>query len=370
MVTHLHIVSFNVPSPANYGGVIDVMGRIVELHKRGVKIHLHCFLYNRPPDDSLLNYCVEVCYYKRNTSFLSHLSARPYIVRSRHSESLLSRLRLDKYPVLIEGLHCCHVLEHLHGRQLFVRMHNVEHDYYNGLAGVENKWWKRLFYRIEASKLKRYEPVLSKATAVWAISQKDFSYFRSKGYCDVRYMPSVAPHCGLMFQPQKGDYVLYHANLSVPENIHAAEFIIKNIAPYINYEIVIAGANPDKRLALLASTQPNVSLRPNPSDVEMDKLVSDAQVIVLYTKQATGLKLKLLKSVSMGRHCVVNSAMVEGTSLGEFCQVADTPDQMVAFIDKLMLTPFTLDDFERRKCYFESLESPSRYFDEFVALLQ
>lgn len=370
MDTHLHIVSFNVPYPANYGGVIDVMGRILELRKRGVKIHLHCFCYNRPPDDSLLDYCEEVFYYKRNTSLWSHLSLRPYIVRSRHSDILLKRLALDNYPVLIEGLHCCFLLEHLSDRTLYVRMHNVEHDYYNGLANVENNLWKRLYFKIEALKLKRYEPVLRKASAVLAITQKDVDYFRGKGYCNVGYLPSVTPANELLFNPQMGGFILYHGNLAVPENIHAAEFLINNIAPFLAHDIVIAGANPHKRLIRLVKKQSNVSLCANPSDGEMDALVSNAQVVFLYTEQATGLKLKLLKSVRMGRHCVVNSAMVEGTSLGIFCNIADTPAQMVAAIDKLMVTPYTVNDFERRKCYFESQESASRYFDDFVALLQ
>lgn len=370
MVSHLHIVSFNVPSPANYGGVIDVMGRIIELHKRGVKIHLHCFLYNRPPDDSLSNYCEEILYYKRKTSFFSHFSLRPYIVQSRCSDLLVSRLTQDNYPVLIEGIHCCNILEHLTGRVLLVRMHNVEHDYYNGLAEVETKIWKRLFFRIEALKLQRYEPVLHRATAIFAISHKDLSYFRMKDYCDVRYLPSVVPDGGSFFSSRISNYILYHGNLSVSENIHAAEFLVNNIAPFLNYDIVLAGANPDKRLVQLVKKQSNVRICANPSDFEMDELVSNAQVIVLYTEQPTGLKLKLLKSIRIGRHCVVNSTMIDGTSLGEFCHIADEPNQMVAVIDKLMQTPFPLNDFERRRCYFNSQEFSSHYYDDMLTFLK
>jgi hypothetical protein len=44
---HLHIISFDVPYPANYGGVIDVFYKLKNLHKAGVKIILHCFEYGR-----------------------------------------------------------------------------------------------------------------------------------------------------------------------------------------------------------------------------------------------------------------------------------------------------------------------------------
>ena len=42
---HLHIVSFDIPYPPNYGGVIDVYYKLKALHRKGVKIILHCFEY-------------------------------------------------------------------------------------------------------------------------------------------------------------------------------------------------------------------------------------------------------------------------------------------------------------------------------------
>ena len=54
---HLHIVTFNVPWPADYGGVIDVYYRIVALAKTGVKIHLHCYTYGREEAKELEQWC-------------------------------------------------------------------------------------------------------------------------------------------------------------------------------------------------------------------------------------------------------------------------------------------------------------------------
>ena len=38
-IKKLHIVSFDVPFPPNYGGVIDVFYKLIELKKLGVEIH-------------------------------------------------------------------------------------------------------------------------------------------------------------------------------------------------------------------------------------------------------------------------------------------------------------------------------------------
>ena len=45
MDKYINIVAFNIPWPANYGGVIDVYYKMLALHRCGVKIFLHCFEY-------------------------------------------------------------------------------------------------------------------------------------------------------------------------------------------------------------------------------------------------------------------------------------------------------------------------------------
>ena len=53
----LHIVSFNIPFPANYGGVIDVFYKIKALQNQGVNIILHAFEYGRQQAPELEKYC-------------------------------------------------------------------------------------------------------------------------------------------------------------------------------------------------------------------------------------------------------------------------------------------------------------------------
>jgi len=54
---HLHIISFDVPYPTDYGGAIDVFYKIKALHKLGIKIHLQTYEYGRGQQDELLKYC-------------------------------------------------------------------------------------------------------------------------------------------------------------------------------------------------------------------------------------------------------------------------------------------------------------------------
>jgi hypothetical protein len=352
---HLHIIAFDVPYPANYGGVIDVFYRLKALSEAGVKVHLHCFEYGRG-EQEILNRCHEVKYYKRDTSFGKQLSFTPFIVNSRKSEALVLDLLKDDYPILCEGLHTTAVLwdKRLRNRKVFVRAHNVEHDYYNGLAKVERCGWKRLFYHVEAWKLRRYEPVLKNAAGIFAISQKDADYFKQY-YNNVTLVPGFSATDSVCSETGRGEYVLYHGNLSVRENEDAAKWLIENVFAELDLHCIVSGLNPSDKLKKLVDTYTNVTLMANPDDAEMIDLLRQAQVNILVTNQPTGLKLKLLNALYNGRFCLVNSDMVKGTSLDTLCVVADEPKQMIAEIKRLMEEDFTEDDIEKRDAQMRQL---------------
>ena len=65
----LHIVSFDVPFPPNYGGIIDVFYKIKALSELGVEIYLHAFEYKTGKSEELEKICKKVYYYPRKTSY-------------------------------------------------------------------------------------------------------------------------------------------------------------------------------------------------------------------------------------------------------------------------------------------------------------
>lgn len=345
---HLHVISFDVPYPANYGGVIDVFYRIKALSEAGVKVHLHCFEYGRGHAE-VLDRCHEVKYYKRDTSFWKQLSRDPYVVASRRSEALIKDLLKDDYPILCEGLHTTAILNdsRLGGRKVFVRAHNVEHDYYRLLADSEPTFWKRWFYRMEARKLRRYEPILKKAAGIFAITRQDADYF-NQHYGKAVLVPGFSALSRVCSETGRGDYVLYHGNLSVAENKKAAQWLVENVFSELDVPCVVAGLNPPDSLRKLCSRYPHVRLKANLHDAEMMDLIRNAQVNVMVTDQPTGLKLKLMNALYNGRFCLVNDDMVRGTSLDQLCVLAEEPEQFISQIRRLMKEDFTEDDINER----------------------
>ena len=334
---HIHIVSFDVPWPANYGGVIDVYYKVKALHDLGVRVHLHCFEYGRPRAVELGDVCETVHFYERHTGKHQLLNSLPYVVVSRRSDELVDRLLEDKYPILFEGLHSCYHLgdARLVGRKRFVRAHNVEHDYYEGLAKAERGTFRRTYFSNEAKKLKKFEPVLSEADGILAISPNDQAYF-SKHFRKVKQVPAFHSNDRVDVPEGLGDFCFYHGALGVPENDQAALYLVRDVFAGLPVPLVIAGSGASAELKNAVAKSNNVKLRENIPSSEITALVKAAQVNVLPTFQATGIKLKLLLCLFAGRHVVCNSPMVKDTGLEELCHVHDDPARMRLSIQACM----------------------------------
>jgi hypothetical protein len=340
---HLHIVAFSIPFPANYGGVIDVFYKLKALHEAGIKLHLHCYQYDRPVAPELNMFCESVNYYPRNTTFASQLSLKPYIVQSRQSEDLIKNLLADDHPILFEGLHSCYYLNNkaLQGRTLIYRESNIEHDYYFHLFKSESSLGRKSFFLLESIKLRLFQEQLKYATKMLVVSQTDRDYlaehFPGK---DVVYLPSFHGNSQVRSLPGRGSYVLYHGNLSVSENTQAAEYLIREVFNDSPVPLKIAGLNPSDDLKNLVSKYKNIELIPNPPQTEMEELIRNAQINILVTFQATGLKLKLLNTLYNGRWMLVNHAMLEGTGLESLCEIAGNTAELKEKIISLFDTEF------------------------------
>ena len=333
---HLHIISFDVPYPADYGGVIDVFFKLKALHEAGIKITLHCFEYGRTEQKELEKYCKKVYYYPRKNSRSLLFNTLPYIVLTRSSDQLKKRLLKDNSPILMEGLHSTFLMndKDLADKHFFVRTHNVEHDYYTNLAKVERNIFKRYYFYNEAGKLLKYESILKKAAGVFAISPSDKEHFKLLSK-KVQYLPAFHPFNSVSVKEGNEDFFLYHGNLSVGENNEAAQFLIKEVFNDIPYKLIIAGSKPSAELQNAVSESKNVELIQNCSPEKIYELIANAKCNILPTFQSTGIKLKLLAALFLGKFCLVNTPMVVNTGLESLCEIADTAIEMKKRISEI-----------------------------------
>ncbi len=346
---HLHIVALNIPFPADYGGVIDIYHKIKVLSEQGLKIHLHCFQYGRGKAEILNKLCDSVDYYPRKMKWLNLFSITPFIVKSRTSEKLLQNLRNINAPILFEGLHSCSYLNNplLKSQKQFVRAHNIEADYYKSLAKSENQLLNKFYLFTEHYKIKTFESKIKEASGIFSISLKDHKYFNKIGTS--HYIKAFHSDTEISSLEGIGEYAIYHGNLSVAENEDAALFLIQKVFSKLDYPLVITGYSPSKKLRHIIKSHNHIRIVENPEESVLERMLKNAHIQVLPTLQDTGIKLKLLKSLHEGRHCIVNGKMVNETELESLCHIVEKPKEWIAKIKELENTPFSIDEIQTRK---------------------
>lgn len=349
---HLHIVCLDVPYPVNYGGVFDLFYKIKALHEKGVHIHLHCFEYGRGKQPELDQYCTEVIYYPRNIGHKGFSNRVPYIVSSRSNEVLINNLLKDDYPVLLEGVHCTWpiYINKLPGHRVFLRLHNVEHEYYHHLYKHEKSLLKKLYFYHESRLLKCYEEQLARQVSIIAVAEKDVKLYKEKlGATAISHLPVFIPFSEIKSKEGLGTYCLYHGNLSVSENEKAAVWLLKKVFSQLKIPFIIAGKNPSSRLKRLAQQRCHTCLIENPDEDQMSDLIAKAQINILPSFNETGIKLKLVNALFNGRHCIVNEAAVAQTGLDVACHIGTTPLSFQEIIMQLYHHVFGEEEIRLRK---------------------
>lgn len=372
----LHVVAFDIPYPDNYGGVIVIYNQLRALHARGVKVILHCFQYgDRVPQPEITRYCHEVYYYKRSRSVIWQFSPLPFIMQTRRDYKLLRRLKRDNYPILFEGMHTSGFIwkKRLRKRQKLVRMHNVEWQYYESLSQLTpvTEPLKKAYYFIESIKLQRTEPwVVLHADELIAISSNDLAYFKEMK-ANVHYIPPFHANERVECQTGRGEFVLFHGKLSVPDNELAATWLIEEVfSSDLGIPFVIAGMNPSVRLKELIGQHDHIKLVENPDERQMNDLISRAHINLLIANQSAGVKLKLVNALFKGRFCLVNDAMVSGSGLAKLCYVRNSAAAIRQTVEALVNAPFEQSRIEERRLLLETTYSNAENAEKLISLIR
>lgn len=347
--SELHVVSFDIPYPPVYGGVIDVYYKIKALAGEGIKVHLHCFQYGgKKPVVPLEDICASVHYYKRKPWLTGISKNLPYIICSRRSKRLLKNLSADGHPVLFEGMHTCYYLDHpaLARKTRMVRMHNLEWDYYAALANAAGNPLKKFYYQWEAGQLLKFSDKLKAAHHLLTISPSENKELK-KNFPQSCYLPAFHANSHVTSRTGTGKYALYQAKLSVPENEEAALFLVSAFRQ-LDFPLVIAGSGPSARLIKAIKPLSHVQVIANPDEHRMKYLTMGAQMNLLPTFQSTGIKLKLINALYQGRWCVANDQMVQSTHLEGLCNIANTAGEFVNWVNALRGREFNNGEIRKR----------------------
>ena len=349
MSSTLHIVCFDAPAPPDYGGAIDLYYKIEALAKAGLQIKLHYFDYRLHRDlDAIKRLCSEVHTYSRKSVIRSISTGKPYIVASRINQDLINKINNDSAPILLEGIHCTGISRYINpGKKIIVRVHNNEATYYRNLALTEKSLLKKIYFKLESHLLKIYQNSLENNCRYICLSTADVEQFK-RYLTNVSHIPCFIPWQEINCVPGKGEYCLYHGNLSVPENEKAAKWLATEVLPLTAGKLIVAGHKPSQHLKDILQALPQCQLVEAPDDNKLEELIRHAHINVLPSFNSTGVKLKVLHALFSGRFCLTNRAGIEGSGIEKGINVAESGSDFANSIKALLSKEFSEDDKNER----------------------
>ena len=369
----LHIISLEVPYPLLHGGRYDLYYKLVALWEQGVGIYLHCFGTRNSNHHQLEKFCLSISYYPRTEGWKGFSFSTPYIVSSRRSEALIEKLLKDNHPVLMEGIHCTFIMNHpeFSKRKMILRLHNIESVYYEKLFQTSSSLARKCYYKIESVLLRRYEKgVAQKVSLILAVSDQDAKkYEQSFGAHRIQTLPVFIrfPASGYSGKPEYK--CLYHGNLAIPENEAAVRFLLTEVFTNTDVPLVVAGRNPSPKLRSWLSNYPLVTLVANPTEVQLEQLLSKAAVNILPSFNATGVKIKLMHALYSGRQCITNTQGVRGSGLDRWCIISDDPRDILTKIIHSIENPIGEEPLQARRKELDRFFDPTENVRKLIQLI-
>lgn len=335
----LHIVSFDNVFPPNYGGVIDVYYKCKALQRLGIQVYLHCFVKQAVVDKSFdTSVCTRIYFYPLKQKLLHPLRSKPLSVLSRTDEELLKNILEHPAPVLFESSKTTAIATVLRSKnyKVYLRLHNLEADYFKGLAQSETRPLMRWMYRRESDKLFAYEQNMwSGFERVFTLSHHEQTVVLHRGGNAV-FVPIFHGNETLTATPGKGDFVLYHGDLKTADNRKVVWFLLDVFKKLPHVSLVIAAGQGLDMYQKAVSDMPNVRLQSFQSQAELIQLMNAAHISLSWSFQQSGTKVKLLNSLFHARFLIVNPMVVDDAQLVQECDVCQTAAELIQMIHRLM----------------------------------
>ncbi len=346
----IHIISFENPFPPNYGGVIDVYYKIKALHEIGCAIHLHCFVKQIPDQfDALKAITSEVYFYKTAQNPLFFLSRLPFSVISRSNPKLVENIAKTDAPILFEGLKTtCLVNDiRLKKNKKFLRQHNIEHNYYKGIAKSEYSFLKKIALYWESSKYRKYESTLAEFEKVFTLSEFENAYCNAK-FNNAEYVPVFHGNTTIADLNDFGEYAFYHGDLTSSDNRKAVVFLISVFKKCPEYNLVIASGSNEDFVRNQIGSSTNIEFVNLADQSQLLELFKRAHVNICWSFQKSGTKLKLINSLFNSRFCIINDNIIDDKRVEELCDKVSDEKQLIETVKLLFTKPYEVSDTRKQ----------------------
>jgi glycosyltransferase involved in cell wall biosynthesis len=270
----------------------------------------------------------------------SLLSGKSYILDRFYSkafeEKLEDLLRSKRYDVVqLETIYLAHYLPVLRKQRtlkIALRAHNVEHEIWDRVAANTSNPLRKWYLRNQNRHLRAFETEnLNQFDVLLAITARDLDAFRSLGF---RYDGAAVPvGINLVDYPVDAQSVAnpgsfgFIGALDWMPNQHGVVWFLekvwkKLVKSHPTAQLQVAGKNTPAWLK--AKTVANVQFLGEVSDAK--RFIQQQQVMVAPLFSGSGIKIKVLEGMALGRLVITTSIGAEGIPAvpGTHLLIADT----------------------------------------------
>ncbi len=284
------------------------------------------------------------------------LCGESYHVKRFESEAFATRLEVllqeETFDVVhVESLFLTPYLplirRHSEAR-VVLRAHNVEHLIWRQIALGERRGLKRWYLKKLALALRMYElEHVGSYDGVVCITDRDADFFRSHGL----HRPLVSIPYGVELPAESSVEVqpgtLFHIGaMDWEPNVESIRWFLKSVWPVLHAEL------PQVRLYLAGRRMPEDLMNTQLDGVvvegevpDANAFMSDKQIHVVPLLAGSGIRVKIIEAMAMGKAVVTTRVGAEGIHYvdGEHLLVAETPEDFVRQIRRLVSDPNLCD---------------------------
>lgn len=350
----LFVLLSRFPYPLEKGDKLRAYHQIKELAQNH-EIHLVCLTDQKIKNEWILEVkkiCKELHVFKLSTPLIYWNTAKqfftdkPYQVGYFYQRSIQKKINL-----LIAEIKPDHIYCQLIRTSEYVK--NIQHikktiDYMDALgkgmfrrAEIATGIKKRLF-RIEGKRLSEYENrIFDYFNHHTIISEQDKKFINHTQQNDIVVIENGIDESFFNFNErvEKKYDLVFTGNMNYAPNIECSEFIVNEILPIVllknpTIQLLISGANPNKRILNLAGK--NVTISGWVEDIRTSYASGKIFVAPLFI--GTGLQNKLLEAMAMCVPCVTTTLAGNGLGIesGKIVLVADSKEEFAEKISSLL----------------------------------
>lgn len=355
-----------LPYPPDNGGRVGIYNILKQLSRRHTMTLVSFVTAESEPSVAALRpYCDQISVIRHNTAtsrsgVLKHLfSSTPYTMAKFFSPRMAAEVRAITHSGAVDLVH----VDHLHmagyidqippGLPIVLREHNIESAILRRFAEHASNPAIRWYAGLQARRLKRYEaaiaPLFDRCVTVTDV--------------DANVLRQMAPSAKVEAIPAGVDTDLFYPN-AVP--VQAEPFRIVTTGDYSwsptadgltsfvrTVFPLVRASFPEVRFSVIGRNPPDWLRRLTPeSGIDTLGRVADVRpeilrgaVFVVPTRIGSGIRLKILEAMALGRPVVSTSIGCEGIDAvnGVNLVVADAPDVFAAAVVRLLGNPSERD---------------------------